>query len=195
MVRKGEVGTCKSCGNEFVSTGVFKNFCSLECKKESQIALARRNSLKYQRKKLGLSSEDILKTSNCPVCEKDFSFNFSTQPNKKYCSKKCRKTSILKRNQTTDNRYIIFERDIFKCIYCGRTTKEYEIVLTLDHLNPRIKGGEDIAENLITSCQNCNSSKGGNILQIESFEFIQKTIDERNKAQNIHPKTPIHFFE
>ena len=41
------------------------------------------------------------------------------------------------------------------CAYCGATDN-----LSLDHLIPRLRGGEDAADNLVTACRSCNSSKG-----------------------------------
>ncbi len=42
-----------------------------------------------------------------------------------------------------------------RCVYCGATDN-----LSIDHLFPRIKGGEDNADNLVCCCKSCNSSKG-----------------------------------
>lgn len=42
------------------------------------------------------------------------------------------------------------------CCYCGSSHK-----MSIDHLIPRIKGGPDSADNLVWSCQPCNSSKQG----------------------------------
>ena len=42
------------------------------------------------------------------------------------------------------------------CCYCGATSD-----LCLDHLIPRMRGGPDSPENLVTACRSCNSSKGG----------------------------------
>lgn len=42
------------------------------------------------------------------------------------------------------------------CCYCGATEK-----LSIDHLIPRMKGGEDYSDNLVWACKSCNSSKGG----------------------------------
>lgn len=41
-----------------------------------------------------------------------------------------------------------------RCVYCGATTD-----LSVDHVFPRKKGGEDNPENLVCSCKSCNSSK------------------------------------
>lgn len=44
------------------------------------------------------------------------------------------------------------------CVYCGQS---YDIQqLTLDHVRPRCKGGEDLASNLVASCKRCNQAKG-----------------------------------
>lgn len=54
------------------------------------------------------------------------------------------------------NRKNLFRRDGFTCQYCGCR----ELPLTIDHVLPRSKGGDDSWENLITACRGCNSSKG-----------------------------------
>jgi CRISPR/Cas system Type II protein with McrA/HNH and RuvC-like nuclease domain len=44
------------------------------------------------------------------------------------------------------------------CVYCGET---YELnQLTLDHVHPRSKGGEDISSNVVPACTKCNQDKG-----------------------------------
>lgn len=43
------------------------------------------------------------------------------------------------------------------CIYCGKEDEK----LTIEHILPRSCGGEDIADNVVMVCKNCNSSKGG----------------------------------
>ncbi|MEI8033546.1 MAG: HNH endonuclease [Chlorobiaceae bacterium] len=54
------------------------------------------------------------------------------------------------------NRKNILLRDANQCQYCGRT----ELKLTIDHMVPRSRGGEDSWENLITACTRCNTLKG-----------------------------------
>ena len=41
------------------------------------------------------------------------------------------------------------------CCYCGSEEK-----LSIDHIFPRAIGGSDSGDNLVYSCQSCNSSKG-----------------------------------
>lgn len=48
------------------------------------------------------------------------------------------------------------------CTYCGRPINGKG---TLDHLVPRCRGGRNVVENLVLSCGNCNSSKGGRDLE------------------------------
>jgi len=57
----------------------------------------------------------------------------------------------------------VFERDGFKCVYCGfdGSTFEHWAFLAVDHLRPRHLGGGHEAENLRTACNVCNGMKGG----------------------------------
>ncbi len=57
----------------------------------------------------------------------------------------------------------IFQRDHFKCQYCGLDGLErFEnwMVLTVDHLHPAARGGSRRMDNLVTACQPCNVLKG-----------------------------------
>lgn len=54
-------------------------------------------------------------------------------------------------------RFNVLRRDHFTCRYCGRSSPE--VVLHVDHIKPRSKGGEDVEPNLITACFDCNSGK------------------------------------
>jgi len=51
----------------------------------------------------------------------------------------------------------IFIRDGFKCVYCG--IKPGISKLTLDHVIPSSRGGQDTPGNLVTSCKQCNNKK------------------------------------
>lgn len=55
-------------------------------------------------------------------------------------------------------RFDVFNRDGFKCQYCGRTPPA--VVLELDHIIPKSKGGPDNIDNYITACFDCNRGKG-----------------------------------
>jgi len=47
-----------------------------------------------------------------------------------------------------------------QCVYCGNYYAVHE--LTLDHVHPRCRGGEDLTSNLVPACWRCNQSKGSN---------------------------------
>lgn len=49
----------------------------------------------------------------------------------------------------------IYERDGLKCLKCGAKDG-----LTIDHIVPRSKGGDNSKDNLQTLCEQCNNEKG-----------------------------------
>lgn len=75
----------------------------------------------------------------------------------------------------------IFKRDEHKCQYCGKRSSD----MTIDHVLPRSRGGEDTWYNLVTACKSCNSKKGN------------KTPDEARMPLINRPKKPsrISFFK
>ena len=52
----------------------------------------------------------------------------------------------------------IFRRDGFRCAYCGEVFVSAD--LTLDHVEPRMRGGDQSGGNLVTACRACNTRKG-----------------------------------
>lgn len=59
-------------------------------------------------------------------------------------------------------RFDVFKRDAFTCQYCGR--KPPKIVLEIDHIYPKSKGGKDDINNYITACYDCNRGKTNKLL-------------------------------
>lgn len=55
-------------------------------------------------------------------------------------------------------RWRVFQRDEWKCVACGRGSHD-DVVLHIDHIVPRSKGGEDTLENYQTLCHLCNIGK------------------------------------
>lgn len=55
-------------------------------------------------------------------------------------------------------RFDVFKRDNFACQYCGRTPPA--IILELDHIVPKSKGGVESIDNYIAACFDCNRGKG-----------------------------------
>jgi len=70
------------------------------------------------------------------------------------------------------NRKNILIRDHFQCQYCGITN----LPLTIDHIQPRSRGGEDSWENLITACPRCNSKKGNRTPHEAGMHPLKKPI-------------------
>jgi 5-methylcytosine-specific restriction endonuclease McrA len=52
----------------------------------------------------------------------------------------------------------IYMRDKFRCQYCGE--KKAAGQLTLDHILPRSRGGDNSPVNIVTACVPCNNRKG-----------------------------------
>ncbi len=52
----------------------------------------------------------------------------------------------------------IYMRDKFRCQYCGDKKAPRE--LTLDHILPRSRGGDNSPFNVVTACVSCNQRKG-----------------------------------
>ena len=52
----------------------------------------------------------------------------------------------------------IARRDECRCVYCGEIFRCEE--LTLDHVEPRMRGGDQSEGNLVAACRGCNTEKG-----------------------------------
>jgi len=52
----------------------------------------------------------------------------------------------------------IYMRDKYRCQYCG--VKKSVNQLTLDHIQPRSRGGDNSPVNIVTACVECNNRKG-----------------------------------
>lgn len=55
-------------------------------------------------------------------------------------------------------RFNVFLRDNWNCQYCGSKYKTND--LTFDHVIPKSRGGRSTWDNIVTSCQVCNTKKG-----------------------------------
>tara|TARA_B100000029_G_scaffold169268_1_gene165482 strand:- start:634 stop:1179 length:546 start_codon:yes stop_codon:yes gene_type:complete len=79
------------------------------------------------------------------------------------------------------NRKNIIARDEYTCQYCGKSKSP----LTIDHVIPKGKGGQDTWENLVVACKPCNQKKG------------DRTPDEAGMPLTRIPKRPnrLHYFQ
>lgn len=53
----------------------------------------------------------------------------------------------------------VLGRDGFRCVYCGEVMPAE--ALTLDHVQPRMRGGDQSEGNLVAACRPCNAEKAG----------------------------------
>ena len=70
----------------------------------------------------------------------------------------------------------ILRRDGHRCLYCGRG----DVPLTVDHVLPLSRGGEETWENLVSACVKCNNKKG------------DRTPDEAHMPVRRRPMRPNH---
>lgn len=78
-------------------------------------------------------------------------------------------------------RFNVFKRDGFQCQYCGR--KPPEVILEVDHIIPRSKGGDNDSLNLITACFECNRGKRDKLLQDVPVSRAEIIKIERERAR------------
>lgn len=64
----------------------------------------------------------------------------------------------------------ILRRDGHRCQYCGRS----DVALTVDHVMPKSKSGEDAWENLVTACVECNNRKGDRTPEEAHMRMMRK---------------------
>ncbi len=85
----------------------------------------------------------------------------------------------MKRNE-------IFERDEHRCVYCGEQFPNEE--LTLDHVQPRVRGGDRSEGNLVTACQACNTIKGHQRLSMFLYEHAAARANFFRYSTNVWPR-------
>jgi len=146
---KGTKAICESCGDIYQPKVSSQKYCSSKC--------ARQGQLYYRNREL--------KEKTCAFCGTYFNTYKKMQ---KYCSEECYKkanraamTQYRKKMGTTPYlkiRFSVFERDRFRCRYCGRGPDD-GVKLVVDHIVPKNKRGEDELSNYITACSECNAGK------------------------------------
>jgi CRISPR/Cas system Type II protein with McrA/HNH and RuvC-like nuclease domain len=72
-------------------------------------------------------------------------------------------------NSIRVNRQRVFKRDDHQCVYCG-SQKE----LTIDHVQPRSRGGRNTWTNLVTCCSKCNHKKGNKTPEEANMKLRKK---------------------
>ncbi len=116
----------------------------------------------------------------CYVCKKIFTLNSDNFCRDKasslgftYRCKECEKIIGKKRiykykyrprnnKRRLKLRFDVLNRDNFTCQYCGR--KAPNVILEIDHIHPKSKGGINDLNNYATSCIECNRGKGDTLI-------------------------------
>lgn len=115
----------------------------------------------------------------CSQCRKVFK---KERADSKFCCDLCKEQfkciNLENIKHIEKSRFIIFERDEFKCVYCGRSSIEHGCVLCIDHIDPYSLRMNNNIYNLITSCYDCNSMKGRREL---SWSVYQRIIEVNKK--------------
>jgi len=120
-------------------------------------------------------------------CDKTFIWS-STANNQKYCSSECASLS----QKAVSTRWLLFDRDGFRCNYCGRSPlTDPEVMLVADHIHPKALGGPNTMANLITSCRECNGGKHKKIST--NVDELEDLVRERNIKQGICPSSQLKF--
>ncbi len=93
------------------------------------------------------------------------------------------------KEQVKLNRRNIYARDASRCQYCGKHFSTRE--LTLDHVVPRVQGGDNSWTNLVCACVRCNARKGGRTPTQAHMQLIRAPFKpRRNPAISLRLGSP-----
>lgn len=94
--------------------------------------------------------------------------------------------SNLKPDAKLLQRFKILNRDGFRCRYCGRSpSKDPDVVLHVDHIHPRAKGGGWSDENLAASCRECNLGKSST-QKVDPKDLFLEPSQEKSVPRGVH---------
>lgn len=85
-------------------------------------------------------------------------------------------------------RYEVMVRDGLACRYCGR--RPPEVVLEVDHVMPKSRGGTNARENLVTACFDCNRGKSDKLPAVPMVE----TVVVETASTDTHPSPPVAWW-
>jgi 5-methylcytosine-specific restriction endonuclease McrA len=83
----------------------------------------------------------------------------------------------LPRQRVPFNRRNLFARDGNRCQYCGKRCATSE--LSLDHVLPRVRGGQATWTNIVCACLKCNVRKGGRTPREAGMTLIREPVEPR----------------
>ncbi len=80
----------------------------------------------------------------------------------------------------------IFARDDWTCVYCGLAGSAES--LSIDHVQPRTRGGDDSGGNVVTACLQCNALKGSRSLTDFLVDFPDARRNFLSRARYVWPR-------
>jgi len=69
----------------------------------------------------------------------------------------------------------VFVRDNYTCQYCGLQTRD----LTVDHIIPKVRGGETMWTNIVAACKRCNNKKSDRSLKDAGLKLLRQPREPR----------------
>jgi 5-methylcytosine-specific restriction endonuclease McrA len=93
---------------------------------------------------------------------------------------------------SANKRHNVFMKTFYHCAYCGKILDKHED-LTIDHKNPKAKGGTDEMDNLVGCCKSCNQLKADRTVA----EFKKRLVEAANISNAFSGEkydTNIEFF-
>lgn len=72
-------------------------------------------------------------------------------------------------------KWVLFNRDEWKCQYCGVKLEWKNI--TVDHVVPRCMGGQTSWSNCVVACKPCNHKKGSKLLSDVDMKLAKKPMN------------------
>ena len=70
------------------------------------------------------------------------------------------------------SRHTVLLRDNYTCQYCGAQPPRGE--LTIDHVVPKVHGGDTSWENVVCACRDCNLKKGSKSLEQANMRLLSR---------------------
>lgn len=80
----------------------------------------------------------------------------------------------------------IFVRDDWRCVYCGAQFPA--TALTIDHVQPLMRGGDSSSGNVVTACATCNLRKGHRRLAEFLLDEPESLASFRLHATHVWPR-------
>jgi 5-methylcytosine-specific restriction endonuclease McrA len=84
------------------------------------------------------------------------------------------------------NREEIFARDAWRCVYCGLQLAPAD--LTVDHVQPQVRGGDNSGGNVVTACATCNLRKGHQRMADFLLDEPESLVNFRRLARHVWPR-------